>query len=175
MAGESLSLDIPVDRSAAFMRAAWRLLLVVAVVGLLSILRPNWRMLRLTDSASFWALAILFGFLVLLSLVLFVGGGRWLLLALWPKPVRMHVGKQAIDLNLGPFGSRVILWHEISIDFDDSLDPAEFDDVPDQALSPRLWHREAGDLFSVILRYSRVDSEALAGRLMPLIRSRGRE
>lgn len=157
------------------MRAAWRLLLVVAFVGLMSIIRPNWRMLRLTDSASFWALAILFAFLALISLSLLVGGARWLLLALWPKPVGMHVGATSIGLRLGPFGNKAISWQDVSVNFADSLDPAEFDVVPDQALTPRLDHPMAGDLFSVILRYSRMDSETLAGRLMPLIRSRGRE
>ena len=170
-----VSFDIPVERSAAMMRALWRLMVVAAMVGLMSIIRPDWRLLRLTDSASFFAMVVVMLLLGTLSAWLFYTAMRWLILACWPSHVGMRVGSDAIELHLGPFGDRRYPWTDITADYGEAMDPEVLAAMPDHALTPRLMHRVDGDLFTVILRFSRIDAEDLAKALTPFARHGGRE
>ncbi|MBE7506318.1 MAG: hypothetical protein HS101_08550 [Planctomycetia bacterium] len=175
MHDDPVSFDIPVERSAAMMRALWRLMVVAVMVGLMSIVRPDWRLLRLTDSASFFAMVVVMVLLGALSAWLFYTAMRWLILACWPKHVGMRVGPDAIELHLGPFGEWRYLWTDIAADYGNAMEPEVLAAMPDNALTPRLMHRKDGDLFTVILRFSRIDTEDLANAMTPFVRHRGRE
>lgn len=170
MAAQLAPVNIPVERSAAMMRAIWRLVLVIFGMGILSIVQPNWQLLRLTDSASFWALILLLLIVGAATLIILASALRWLLLAVWPKPVGITVNADAIHMRLGPFGVRRFEWADITADFGDAIAPELTEAAPGYAPAPKLVHRDQDDLFVLILRFSRIDAESLARTLVPFTR-----
>ncbi len=169
--------ELPVDRGKAFVRGLWRLAGAVIAAGTLSLVRPDWRLLALTERASF--LAIGFGWLVLaaLTLTLLIVALLWMLLGAWPRPLRISIAPDGIRLWLGPFGSMARDWSAIRTEFDGLADEDQFDLMPDDSIAYRLVDRSTGrDLAATIQRFGGLDHEKLTRLLRPYLRTAlGRE
>ncbi len=152
------------------MRAVWRLLIVaIAAVILLSI-RPDWRLLWLTDRASFIGLGVIWLGLISISAALLWSAGRWLVLACWRRPIGIHVSPETIDMRLGPFGERCYAWASVRLRLPESVELDMLEQMPDDAFVPQLRHPAAEEDLSVLmLRFSRTRPEELTRLLRPFI------
>lgn len=165
------SFDLPVERSAALVRGFWRLIPVSLGVGILLNFRSDWRLLWLTDKASFLAVGFLFLFVLAVTLAVLWSAGRWLVLAFWRRELGIRVTPEEISLSLGPFGEHRHAWRDVRVEIDSSIDPEMLEMMPDDAFVPRLLHRSAdGDLSALMQRFSRTPSETLTRLLRPYVR-----
>lgn len=165
------SFDLPVERSAALVRGVWRLIPVSLCVGILLNVRSDWRLLWLTDKASFLAVGFLFLFLLAVTAALLWSAGKWLVLAFWRRELGIRVTPESISFALGPFGDHRYAWREVRVAIDSSMDPEMLEMMPDDAFVPRLLHRSAdGDLSSLMQRFSRTPPETLTRLLRPYVR-----
>lgn len=165
------SFDLPVERADALMRGVWRLIPFALGMGLIVNIRPDWRLLWLTDRASYLAIGFLFLSLIVITLALLWSSGRWLVLALWRRQIGIRVTPEAITMQLGPFGDHRYDWREIRVIIDESIDPDMLELMPDESFVPRLVHPAAdGDLSAIIQRFSRTPPERLTKLLRPYVR-----
>lgn len=162
------TFELPVERSAALMRAVWRLLIVTIIAIVLLSIRPDWRLLWLTDRASLVGLGVIWTGMLLTTAMLAYSAGRWITLAVWRRPVGIRVSPEAIELRLGPFGERRYAWKDIRVSLPESVDAELISSMPDDAFVPQLRHpAQEEDLAILMLRFSRTRPEALTRLLRP--------
>jgi|CXWL01.1.fsa_nt_gi hypothetical protein len=167
--------NLDIDRSAAAMRAFWRLL--VALVAALPVLlwQTDWKLLWLSDRASALAIGTLYLVAVVCTIACAVAALRWLMLAFWIGPLKIQVTSDRISMKLGPFGRRDCDWRDIKIDMAEGIDPELVELLPDDAFFPRLIDTRTGeDLAGTILRYGALDQESLTRALRPFLRDIGK-
>jgi hypothetical protein len=165
------SLFFQADRSRAVVRALWRLLCAVIGGGLLLQIRPDWRLLWLTQWASCLALAHLALCLAIATLALFIATIRWLLFSIWPGPLGVEISAHGIAFQLGPLGNRSCDWSQIDLAQD--IDLEMLDDLPDDAFVPRIRHKGSNeDLARLIQVATNVSDEKLTRGIRPYLKLR---
>lgn len=153
------------------MRGAWRLIPVAICIGLLVNISPGWRLLWLTDRASFLALGFVYVALLVITLSLVWSAVRWIRLAAWRGDLGIRVDEDAIDMRLGPFGTARYDWRDIRVEINGGFDPEMIEMMPDDAFVPCLRHPASDeDLSAGIQRFSRIPSESLTRLLRPYVR-----
>lgn len=173
--GDLPAIRFPIERSHALMRAVWRLLSVVIVGGALFVVRPDWRLLWLTEKASFLALAVIMLCGAAAAIGLSLVAIRWLLLACWPSPLGIEITPERVSMWLGPFGTREHAWSGLRLELGEDIDWDMMDLMPDDAFVPRLRVVASGaDLIDVILKFARVSHEELTRALRPYLVRRHR-
>src|SRR6266404_3474317 len=121
--GELPAITFPIERSHALMRGIWRLLCAAIVGGAGFVIWPDWRLLWLTQKASFLALLVIVVCVAIAAIALAIASIRWLLLACWPGPLDIQMTPQTISMRLGPFGSYGFNWSQLRLELDESVDP----------------------------------------------------
>jgi hypothetical protein len=138
---------LPVDRARAAMRGLWRLalMLITAAPTFIMTVNLDWKLLRLSDPASFYGLGVLWLGLAATALGLFVSAARWLLLSVWHQPLLIRISPREIAWNLGPFGQRVIPVQSLEVRLFPEVEPELLESIPDDALTITMRHRSTGE------------------------------
>jgi len=166
------SFFLKADRSRAVVRALWRLLCAVGFGGLLAQIRPDWRLLWLTQPATCLALGVLALCLAAVTLILVIVAIRWLMLAVWPGPLGVQVTPRRVEMNLGPLGRLGFDWSDIVIDVEQEFDAEILDELPDDSFVPRIRRRGSKeDLARLIQLATNVSDEELTRRFRPYLRA----
>ena len=164
------SFFLKVDRSKAVVRALWRLLCAAVTAGLLLQVRPDWRLLWLTEPASWFALAMLVFCLGIVVLTLVIVGVRWLLVGVWPGPLGVCVTPQALDIDLGPLGRRSHDWADLTVEVVQEIDADLLDQLPDDSINLRIRRRAAKeDLASIVQVAANLEDEEMTRLFRPYL------
>lgn len=170
------SFFLKVDRSRAVVRALWRLLCAAVTVGLLMQVRPDWRLLWLTEPASCLALAILVVSLGIVASILFIVAVRWLLVSVWPGMLGVDVTPQKLELNLGPLGRRSHDWSELVVEVVQEIDMDLLDQLPDDSINLRIRRRDSKeDLAHIAQVAANLDDEEMTRLFRPYLRADRRD
>lgn len=174
-------IRVPVARLRAWTRAVlWSVAACVPGVAVALILgRLDFRPTGISNGLLEYAIGFAVLPLALLAILSAVKTLRWLLLCVWPGPVGVYAGADALILRLGAFGTRrydatrldVRYPSELSGDVDDSGFEA-FLSIEEQIASflPRITHPESTEpLNVVILRYVSGSEYEVAGMLRPVV------
>ena len=166
-------IELPIERGQALVRGLWRLLCAVLVGGIVFVVRIDWKLMWLTEKASFLALGVVMVCVALAAIGLAVSSVRWLLLAAWPGKLGIEVRPDRILLRLGPFGARTYDWSHLQIELDEAFDQDMIDLMPDDAFVPAIRHVAGGeDVVRIVMRFASVSHEELTRRLRPYVRQR---
>jgi hypothetical protein len=172
-ATEGFCLEFPIDRTAALVRGGWRLVAAGVVGGPLLVFRPDWRLLWLTEPASFVALGVVMGAVLVLACGLAAAAARWVVLACWLWEIGIRIGPRGVILRCGPLGSAAYPWEALRIELDPTMDVDMADAAPDEALGVRLTARATGeDVSEKILELCRMTREEFSRSMAPVARSR---
>jgi hypothetical protein len=141
------TIVMTVDRGRAAMRGIWRLavMLMVAAPTIIMAVNLNWKLLRLSDPASYYGLGVLWLALAATAGGLLVSAVRWLLLATWRDDLYVRLGGQKLEWSLGPFGKRVLPVQQIDVRLFPEIEADLLDRIPDDALTISMHHRTTGE------------------------------
>ncbi|MFQ5430775.1 MAG: hypothetical protein ACE5E1_10740 [Phycisphaerae bacterium] len=163
-------IRLPVDRTQALVRALWRLIVSVCLVGAALLPGLDWDLLWKTNRATALALAGLYLVLGVATVLLVVPAARWLALACWPAGLHIDISPDHIVLELGPFGRQAFDWSRIEMGVPESISEDLLDDMPDDSFLPFIRHPEIEeDLSRRIQRFVHIETERLTGLLRPYL------
>lgn len=156
------------DRVRLATRAAWFGVagVVALFVALVAASQIQWSTMWLADRVTLLAIALVLTLLGGMALLLLVAALRWLLVAVWPGPVRAEFSAERIVLRPGPGGMRE--WALSKIQRQEFAVP---DDMPidaDEPPLPSLRHPEvSGDLLELLGRQLGRDPRDVFAALAP--------
>ncbi len=132
---------------------------------------------RVTDIA----LAIAVGVPLLIGILFILAAFRWILLAAWPRPLRITVDPDALILDIGPFKKRELRWRDMDASYsyereddpDDEPDPELLALEPEEEMEahlPRMRHPKVdGDVRWLLLRFAAAGEAEIARVIHPYI------
>lgn len=185
---EGLIVHVPVARPKALTHAVlWGgLALVLGVTTVMIYERLEFRPTGVSNRLVDYSIAVAAFPIALAAVFVAMRSLRWLLLCVWPGPLGVYAGEDALVLRLGSFGTQrydaarldVRYPFELSADADEGDFEAFLPEQEQLAkLLPRIAHPEASEpLNVVILRYAGMSQTEAASAFGPILerwRARG--
>lgn len=164
--------EIRVDRSAAVVRAVWRLCAAVIAGGSARLIGAalRWGILWQNERASFAAFALIVTILGIAAATFGWIALRWLALALWPGHLGIRLSSRSVCMRLGPFGSHDYRWADIEIQAGQPDLPDDDEPIVDDSILIRLQCRNgSNDVALAIRRFGHLDNERLNELLRPYV------
>jgi hypothetical protein len=174
-------LIIPISRSRAAERSAWRLLPGAILCALTWLVERNLNFTssgvtpRITDIA----VAIAIAPFAILGLWLVIAGIRQLSAAVWPTQLGVFADPNVLVLNWGPLGKKQYDWNRITAQYffemEEPPEDAQFEShLPEEqqldSFLPVLTHPDAqGPIRNTILRYCAGSERTIAAAFRPLL------
>lgn len=156
-----------VDRVRAATRGTWLVALaaLMLLAGGAMARSIRWQTMWAADRVTLLAMAFLICVLAALALSLLFSGGRWLLLATWPGPLRIECADGYLMLALGPFGTHQLDRASMRVTPPEPVEEA-FSGIDDEPLPPTIHHAAlAGDVGHWIVRFSDATPGQIASAL----------
>lgn len=175
MSDTASEIQWPVDRSAAWVRALWRGLVVVLCATLIAVSWPSWRLLWLTQRATFLAAGVLHLGLWCVTISFAWSAGKWLALAMWRRPLFVRITPLEVHMELGPFGMRTYPWKELSFRWPEGVEREVAERMLAEGMVLDLRHVPSGEEISApVMSFTRQSAESLAGAFRPYLRDAAR-